>query len=912
MDPIVLGQQKFIKNKQGLWIDEKSKKPAPVGLIKLLDTVWAADKKQQQDNVIASQPNIVEPPPLPTIHTPIVESIPPILAPKEQEPPQTTQKLPSIKKREDSEKEVLENIEKNTKKTNENVEKLERVTEKVLKGVKTAEKENPAENPKHYQQVRQNNPKNINMIQTLGMTMSGSKDEYGRVLEPSFLRRFMTNLIPASAAYFGLRDIQRSHNAENQGAQPISSPNYVPVTQPAGHAGRPKARRSRANIFGVRKNQPSNKKTVTSRLETKVAQSQIVERIGPRYAARKANNDVRELEDVNVQSFSKNALDKLAEAINRGRGGTANVTNGNTSTNGGPGGLGGALGALLGAGSLMGRLARLFGRGRVRGPARIPRPMEQSTFRNNARRMTSDAVRARRGSLTPRGPARMVNPEIAERVAPVARRATLMTRADTAFRAQARRMTSVAARANRVFGVPTAIAVRTAEEAVRQAPSAFRSQARRLTTAAARSYRVFGTPARASPVSAAGQVVDNATSAFRAQARRLTSATARAYRVFSPRAATVAERVVERTPGTIGRSGVRTGPTVAARLARQGLAEAPVGNTTRYFGIGRSGELSVRRIPRPIPFAERIRPTTAPFIPFSERLRPPISAPVMPTAAAPVRASGGILNRIASSGVGRFIGSATLTAGVAAGGLRNRIASSGVGRFMGTAGRTAGRVGERIGLGRLSRAASGAIGRAGLRTGLGAIPVIGAAASGIMSGVEDYGRNRSLGRSLFVGFGGAGGALAGEIGGGAVGALAGGVGAIPGTIIGGIAGAAGGSAGGGALYDRMSNGNLWERARNTTEFLSPQAAMLGYARELAARRQQMLRTRTPMPATQNLVQSTRQNLNVRDATIRRQAATTQTNNINAPTTTVNQNTQQFNNNPTAAPRGSLDLRTFTE
>ncbi len=171
MKTVKIGDQEFVKTSDK-WIDKKTKKPAPEGLIKILEL---ASSQMKDDD------------------------------PKEDEAPKTSTQSASFKK-ETTEVKVLNKIYLQLDRLSKSIEKLSAV---ILKNNQDDQPATSVTKPPAVPSLFKA------MGQTLKEKVSGVKDQYGRVLSGGFLREAAGALSPNLASlYFGARDKQREAKAQ--------------------------------------------------------------------------------------------------------------------------------------------------------------------------------------------------------------------------------------------------------------------------------------------------------------------------------------------------------------------------------------------------------------------------------------------------------------------------------------------------------------------------------------------------------------------------------------------------------------------------------------------------------------------------------------------------------------------------
>ncbi len=171
MKTVKIGDQELVKTSDK-WIDKKTKKPAPEGLIKILEL--AASQMKDDD-------------------------------PKKDEAPKTSTQSASFKK-ETTEVKVLNKIYLQLDRLSKSIEKLSAV---ILKNNQDDQPATSVTKPPAVPSLFKA------MGQTLKEKVSGVKDQYGRVLSGGFLREAAGALSPNLASlYFGARDKQREAKAQ--------------------------------------------------------------------------------------------------------------------------------------------------------------------------------------------------------------------------------------------------------------------------------------------------------------------------------------------------------------------------------------------------------------------------------------------------------------------------------------------------------------------------------------------------------------------------------------------------------------------------------------------------------------------------------------------------------------------------
>ena len=276
MITVKIGDQEFVKTSDK-WIDKKTKKPAPEGLIKILELAAAQMKNEE---------------------------------PKSDESPKSAGSSTSFK-RETIEVKVLNKISLQLDRLGKSIEKLSAVILKNNEDSPAA----PATKPPPVPSLMKA------MGQTLKEKISGVKDQYGRVLTGGFLREAAGAISPNLASlYFGARDKQREAKAqlaeyeENQANLSTSAPKTGEQEEVETSIAKP-------SKYAAKEAVTENKETV--KVELVEISNDVLEKLVRAIKTSSSSNDPLDKDDNTTSSDKKNPLGGIASAVAGGVGALA-------------------------------------------------------------------------------------------------------------------------------------------------------------------------------------------------------------------------------------------------------------------------------------------------------------------------------------------------------------------------------------------------------------------------------------------------------------------------------------------------------------------------------------------------------------------------------------------------------------
>ena len=276
MITVKIGDQEFVKTSDK-WIDKKTKKPAPEGLIKILELAAAQMKNEE---------------------------------PKSDESPKSAGSSTSFK-RETIEVKVLNKISLQLDRLGKSIEKLSAVILKNNEDSPAA----PATKPPPVPSLMKA------MGQTLKEKISGVKDQYGRVLTGGFLREAAGAISPNLASlYFGARDKQREAKAqlaeyeENQANLSTSAPKTGEQEEVETSIAKP-------SKYAAKEAVTENKETV--KVELVEISNDVLEKLVRAIKTSSSSNDPLDKDDNTTSSDKKNPLGGIASVVAGGVGALA-------------------------------------------------------------------------------------------------------------------------------------------------------------------------------------------------------------------------------------------------------------------------------------------------------------------------------------------------------------------------------------------------------------------------------------------------------------------------------------------------------------------------------------------------------------------------------------------------------------
>jgi len=276
MITVKIGDQEFVKTSDK-WIDKKTKKPAPEGLIKILELAAAQMKNEE---------------------------------PKADESSKSAGPSTSFKK-ETIEVKVLNKISLQLDRLGKSIEKLSAV---ILKNNEESPAA-PATKPPPVPSLMKA------MGQTLKEKISGVKDQYGRVLTGGFLREAAGAISPNLASlYFGARDKQREAKAqlaeyeENQANLSTAAPKTGEQEEVETSIAKP-------SKYAAKEAVTENKETV--KVELVEISNDVLEKLVRAIKTSSSSNDPLDKDDNTTTSDKKNPLGGIASVVAGGVGALA-------------------------------------------------------------------------------------------------------------------------------------------------------------------------------------------------------------------------------------------------------------------------------------------------------------------------------------------------------------------------------------------------------------------------------------------------------------------------------------------------------------------------------------------------------------------------------------------------------------